>query len=338
MYTEPLSKKLQLQFGYGLNLNKSLSDKNTYNFNEATGRYDDLDSAFTNKFSTTITSHSPSLSLNLKFSKLTLNAGATTFLTRLEHIGYTTSTTLSQRQVNYSPTMHLQYQARKNKNLSFIFNAHTHQPTIRQLQPVPDNSNPLYIQIGNPDLKPVFTLYYQLNYQTFGLETGNSLFASITFNPTRNNIIQSVHYDQYGRQVSHYMNVDGVYNLNGYFSFSKSKTTGEHRLRFTTGASLSFNKNTSYLLSWNQVEYSQGSTGETDFARHQLSAAITLSWPRHFMLESDLAYQHNGGIPAGFRRGAVLWNLGISHRFLKQQQGELKLWVYDLLKQNLNLV
>jgi hypothetical protein len=52
------------------------------------------------------------------------------------------------------------------------------------------------------------------------------------------------------------------------------------------------------------------------------------------LFQSDLNNQVYRGLTAGFNQNYWLWNLAVGKKFLKDQKGELKLSVFDLLKQN----
>jgi len=53
-----------------------------------------------------------------------------------------------------------------------------------------------------------------------------------------------------------------------------------------------------------------------------------------WFVQNDLSYTGYSGLGAGYNQQFVLWNAGIGKKFLKNQAGELKLSVFDLLKQN----
>ncbi|MEO6289782.1 MAG: hypothetical protein ABIO76_07675, partial [Ginsengibacter sp.] len=50
--------------------------------------------------------------------------------------------------------------------------------------------------------------------------------------------------------------------------------------------------------------------------------------------QNDLSNQYYKGLTDGFNQNYWLWNIAIGQKFLKNQAGELKLSVFDLLKQN----
>gem|GEM_PF-4338310 len=57
---------------------------------------------------------------------------------------------------------------------------------------MPDFSNPQYITIGNPDLRPEFASNLQLRYNNFDLITGNTFFGAITGAYTNDKIVNNV--------------------------------------------------------------------------------------------------------------------------------------------------
>ena len=58
--------------------------------------------------------------------------------------------------VNYAPSAMLWYDFSDNSNVRFFYRGRSSQPSTTQLMPVPDNSNPTSISLGNPNLRPYF--------------------------------------------------------------------------------------------------------------------------------------------------------------------------------------
>ena len=66
------------------------------------------------------------------------------------------------------------------------------------------------------------------------------------------------------------------------------------------------------------------------------SAGITVNLltKKGQFFQNDLSNQYYKGLTDGFNQNYWLWNIAIGQKFLKKQAGELKLSVFDLLKQN----
>ncbi|NJO24922.1 MAG: outer membrane beta-barrel protein [Bacteroidia bacterium] len=52
------------------------------------------------------------------------------------------------------------------------------------------------------------------------------------------------------------------------------------------------------------------------------------------MLNNDVSNQNYSGLTDGFNQNYWLWNMAVAKKFLKDQKGELRLSVFDLLNQN----
>ena len=52
------------------------------------------------------------------------------------------------------------------------------------------------------------------------------------------------------------------------------------------------------------------------------------------MLSTDVDYTGTTGLTAGFNQNFLLWNASFARQMFKNKRGELKLSVFDILKQN----
>ena len=59
-------------------------------------------------------------------------------------------------------------------------------PSIAQLQPVPDNTNPNFISIGNPNLLPTFTNEFDLNFNSWKPISGKYTWFGASYMITNN--------------------------------------------------------------------------------------------------------------------------------------------------------
>src|SRR5690606_18822029 len=57
---------------------------------------------------------------------------------------------------SFLPSARLEYKFSRNKNLEINFRTQTSEPSLGQLQNVIDNSNPLQLRTGNPNLDQSF--------------------------------------------------------------------------------------------------------------------------------------------------------------------------------------
>ncbi|MEJ0054202.1 MAG: outer membrane beta-barrel protein [Bacteroidota bacterium] len=118
------------------------------------------------------------------------------------------------------PVARFNYDFSKVKHLRVDYEASMQEPGIQQLQPVVDNSDPLNISTGNPDLRPSYQHRLTSNFTTFDPDKFINFFAFITANYTLNPIINSQTVNANLVRVTKPINVKDNVSLNGNFNFS----------------------------------------------------------------------------------------------------------------------
>lgn len=76
---------------------------------------------------------------------------------------------------------------------------------------------------------------------------------------------------------------------------------------------------------------------KTDYFTHVSSLQFNLLSKKGWFLQNDLSNRLYKGLGEGFDQNFWLWNAGIGKKFLKDRKGELKITVFDLLKQNISI-
>jgi len=110
------------------------------------------------------------------------------------------------------------YKFNANSRINLSYNGNTRQPGIEQVQPVRDNSNPLNVAIGNPNLKQEFRNQFNANFNSYKVlkQRGFYTYASIstTSNSITTNSTTITSGDSAGIRTYQYVNLNG--NYNGY--------------------------------------------------------------------------------------------------------------------------
>ena len=275
---------------------------------------------------------------------------------------------------NILPNARFQYNFSKFKTLSLSYNTSTNQPSMSQLQPVPDNSNPLNIKNGNPDLKQEFNHAIQANLNLMSPYKNKNLFVFLTAQTTENKI---VNYDsinlQTGVRTTKPVNVNGVYNLNNSISYSMpvrflkgsveignnsgysqskqliNSITGQvventiktftfaPDVRLDMSPTEKLNITVGAGINYNKTKYSQQSSQSNDYLLQEYNASLDWEMPKGFFFSTDFTYIINSQRAAGFNTKVPLWNASISKQMLKFNRGELKLSARDLLDKNIGI-
>ena len=220
-YTEPLSASSYLSGTYGISLNNSSSDRNSFN-RSPDGKYDQFDTLYSNDYRFNLFTQQGGLSYALIKKKFRFvvgnNLGATHFLQDDLHA----DTSLKRSFINWHPSASFTYIFNQQKRLAFRYDGSTSQPSIRQIQPKPVNDDPLNISIGNPGLRPQFRNSIYLNFYEYKTLTQRSINSYLNYGFTQNAIISSSTVDPSGKRENQFLNLGGIQNqyLSGYFGYN----------------------------------------------------------------------------------------------------------------------
>ncbi len=140
--------------------------------------------------------------------------------------------------------------------------------------------------------------------------------------------------------------IKSTMNFNGGYSFSKIPGMINNESNFTRnnnvrmGATIASNIsefvdfNLSYSANISKVRNSLQPRLNNDYFTQSAGFSSNLLTKNGWVLQNDMNLQTYKGLTDGFYQQYFLWNMGVAKKFLKGQKGELKLTVFDLLKQN----
>lgn len=135
-------------------------------------------------------------------------------------------------------------------------------------------------------------------------------------------------------------------NLSGGLGYVRSPgmvnevTNFTNNYNFSAGVSVSSNisEYIDYTLSYNgnfnNAVNSFNPSLDNKYYSHNISAKLNLLTKNGWFVMNDLGNQIYSGLADGFNQNFWLWNVSAGKKFLEKQRGELKLTVFDLLKQN----
>jgi len=123
----------------------------------------------------------------------------------------------SQTYTNIFPTANFNFTPSRTKNLRISYNGRTNQPSINQLQNVPDVTDTLNVRIGNPNLKQEFNHSFNIGFNTFNALTFKLFAANFNLNFTQNKIVSDITFAG-PITTTTYTNTKGYYSANAFFT------------------------------------------------------------------------------------------------------------------------
>jgi hypothetical protein len=231
-YTEPLGEKSQLQFNYSVSYQFSDSEKETYDFAESTQNYTDLNPVLSNTFKSNYLAQEAGLGYRLNGEKYMLNARLSYQRAQLDNEQvFPFEDQLDRSFSNLLPTAFFRYEFSRQQNLRIVYRARTSPPSISQLQDVLDNSNPLQLRTGNPDLLQNYQHNLFFRYSNTNTEKSSSFFAMLGGGVTDNYVANSTFIAQrdtvfaggivvpQGAQLTRPVNLDGYWNVRSFITY-----------------------------------------------------------------------------------------------------------------------
>lgn len=367
-YTEPIGTKFFVVLDYSTNITQNQSALITTVASPSGGYLNRIDS-LSNSFNYDIAVNTGGVALKYQYKKITTSAGIRASHTNLNQdnqIGVLTDTT--QEFINIFPTARFAFKVGTSSNFDINYSGRTTQPTLQQIQPVLDNSNPLYINIGNKKLVQSFTNNIRMNYNFYKPISGSGVWSYLNFSQTNNDFSGNDFVDSLGRRVAQTINVNGNKNINGsfyyWFNIKKIKSHLSNHVsggysnytnmvnglsnvnknnNYTYGANLSHSqKDDKYYLSiGGEATFRQTTTSlrpdvKTQFWTYEYTAEASFELPWNMEIESEAVYNVRQKT-ADFTNNlnTCIINIELIKTFGKNEQWETGVSCRDLLNQNI---
>ena len=368
-FVEPLNDNTQLELNFQLLYNAYDNSAVTSNINKAgiAKVVDSLSNIYEYSFTQS------RIALNYRYgmsrkAKFKFSFGVTAVPGVLKGSRLGLNTIANRKSFNVIPISRLQYVWSKQHSLQFNYSGNAIEPSFDQIQPFVDVSNPQNFIVGNPNLKVTFnhTLNSTYNNYLSKSKINYSINTSAVFveNAVTRNLIQVR--DAYNslRNETRFVNISGVYRINGNYSISKQFSNRKYNLSLSgfiahnNGVSMSNNiENVTTTWSFNErfgprfnpttwlevnpfVSYTfikSDNTLPTSLDNRTNNLAINLDGK--FIIRKTLIFGYTAaknyvsGINANVTNNPLVINTFIQKEFWKRR-ASLAFQAFDLLNQN----
>ena len=310
-YSEPLWKQTFLQFSYRFNESYNKSDRRAYSFNdEKYQNYltslsygfwnipedymaypDTANSKFAEYYNYT---HEAQVMMRIIREKYQLNFGFTVLPQKThmkyKYMGHDVDTT--RNVINFTPNVRFRYRWTKQHQIDVRYRGRSSQPSMTDLLPITDDSNPLNITMGNPGLKPSFSHDLNAHYRNYIVEHQRGIFAMLGGQLTQNSVSSKVEYiEETGGRITRPVNINGNWNLNGMFGFNTALPN--KKFTVSTNTRTNYSNSVQYLM---QNKVTEKNTTRTINVGENLRGTYRNDWETGYGLELSLNgsinYQH----------------------------------------------
>ena len=306
-YSEPIFKQTFLQFSYRYTQSYNKSDRSTYDFSEELPnfyseifprvpedyeQYLDADqSKFAEYYNYT---HEAQVMLRIIREKYHLNVGFTALpqTTKMNYKYLGTDTTVTRNVVNFTPMVRFRYSWTKQHQVDVNYRGRSSQPSMTDLLPITDDSNPLNITRGNPGLKPSFSHTLRAHYRNYIVEHQRGIFAMLYGQLTQNSVSNMVKYNtETGGRETRPENINGNWSANGMFGFNTALKNKKFTINTFTRAS--YNNSVQYLAQ-NGMDSKKNNTRTTTLSENLRGTYRNdfETWQFEVSLNGRINYQH----------------------------------------------
>lgn len=377
-YTEPVGKKGQLQFSYNPSISNTKSDQEVFQYDYVGDKYNKFDTTLSNVFDNKVVTHTTGVNYRRGDRDNMISVGLNYRNTNLySEQEFPANTTVDKSFNNILPFAMWRKKFNAKENIRLFYRGSTSTPSINQLQNVIDNSNPLFLRTGNPELIQSYSHTMSVRYTYTNTKKGSSFFANIylqqsddyigqaSFIATSDSALGNNIVLYRGAQLSKPVNMDGYVSVRSFLTYgaplkfiksnlnvnggvSLAKTPGivnnvksvSDNYTYSGGAVISSNIseyidfNVSYNANYNVVKNTVQPLLNNEYLFQSTGVQLNLLSKKGWFIQQDISHQKISGLSEGFNQNYLLWSAAIGKKFLKNQAGELKLSVFDLLKQN----
>lgn len=197
------------------------------------------------------------------------------------------------------------------------------------------------------------------------MQTASNYITNATYVPLTDSVLTNNVTLKAGQQLTKPVNLDGYISLRSFLTFAMPLKFMKSSLNFNGGITYSklpgiinnvsnISRNTtytgglviasnisqyvdftvSYSANFNNVKNDLQASLNSHYFSHVASVQMNLLSKNGWFFQNDFTNQLYTGLSAGYNLNYNLWNMSIGKKFLANQAGELKLGVFDLLKQN----
>ena len=362
-YIEPLGNRKYLDATYSFRQNSNDVSRPVYDLFQD---QETLNDSLSNWYDSDYRYHKAGLNFRVNRRKYTFNVGAAIQETHLTGNLKVQDADISRSFRNFLPVIRLNYDFSSSRHLRFDYETSVQEPTIQQLQPVIDNRDPLNPYRGNPALRPAYLQSWRANFASFDPASFIGFFAFVDVDYTTNAITNAVSNDNFVRTTMPVNVTDNIrINTDATVSFPinklKSRINFSANVRDEQGTNVidevqydirqrTFGGNFRYSYRYNDIfdlslsadfdqQKAQYEFDQPDqkFLNQTYTAETNLTVKKKNLLSATFEYLIYESKSVHFYQTIPLLNLSVSRYVLKNNSGEIKLSVNNLLDKALGI-
>ena len=368
LFREPITKKWGIDVEHLYRINLGDQQMATLNIDTISEEYSDTVSIFSNDFNNRKLTNRTGIFYSYRYKKDRLKIGGYVRNVQIENKDFNGNQITDKLNFwDVLPQVIYNHKFNNSQRLRFNYKTNSRQPSINQLQPVQNNSNPNQKVEGNPDLIPDYSHSLSASYNHWKGLSGSYIWSNLNHRIVQNPFANEITYDDFGRTTSKTINIENANNQFTSFNAGGMIPIGNSPFGLRLGNFSNYNitnsvisgfKNTTTTLSQSNeislefdidsaffeigagIDFSNP-TNSLSFAPSQpfftqeyfIDAEIELPW--NMMIWTESSYTINTGRSSDYDISFLIINCGIEKRFTNKENIILSIEGNDILNQNI---
>ncbi len=263
-FTESIDSFYSVLFTYEMNINQNNSDRLNYTPRYLGGSYEVLDTLLSSRFQNGYSRHAGGMRLQRKKNNVDINIGVDAQWAYLNGVQeFPNKLDINRPFFSVLPQLTIRTGKKGANGIRLFYRTSNNAPSVTQLQDVINNSNPLQLTTGNPNLKQDYQHRLFTRYFNMDAKSGRMFFAFIRGTATNNALTtltqiassgsagirvpsgDSAYILRPGTQLSKPVNLDGAFNIGSRLNWSRPVLKGKANLN--TGLSFDYRETPSLI-------------------------------------------------------------------------------------------
>ncbi|WP_438962510.1 outer membrane beta-barrel protein [Nonlabens sp.] len=243
-WRKSLGEDYGMTVSYRLSANSNEQRRNVFDRDPITGDATIFNSQLSNDFETDNAQHRPSVGINYRNDKFRWEVSGGLLYQTLNTNNILLDSSFDRSFSNPYIRAYMSKQFGKFGRLYFNYRNDINVPSINQLQPVTNTTNPQNIVTGNPDLEATNTHNLYFNLGNYDWEAGKGFYSGGGFTYRDNQVVSITRTNADLIRSTTYTNVDGTYSGYLYSSYNLQFKKDKRTIDLSAGldANLSLNK------------------------------------------------------------------------------------------------
>ncbi|MBP9873501.1 MAG: TonB-dependent receptor [Haliscomenobacter sp.] len=366
-YTEPLSKRWLLEWNYRYSMALSGAKRQVDSLGNEEERF--FRPEYSTEYRSDFSFHQSGVNGRYYYKKFLFSTGLQVQKSFLKGVFGTARLHLNTQYTYLLPKLRLSWNPTKERRLALTYDPFVREPSVEQLQPTQDNTDPLNLYSGNPELKPEYHHRIRMELTNYHKQTNSFLNGHMHLDYTENKIVNSIQIDSLYRRITQPINIQsGFLTADGAVSFGFRFWRQRLRLNWVSQWNLSEGANpvnnvlnltkrwsasASPRIEWRfgedsevalrataryqQIRYSIQTALNQNIWTQEIEAELTTAMPFGLHLNGVFEYSVFSSSILGPQPGIPIVNLALI-KYLDQRNWEIRLLVVDALKRNTGIV